>query len=423
MCQRCQKTPKNIALCKRSFAEYGTQTSLDVTAHNEVLKRNSVLGDEEYDADDERALAGVKYEMDTPVKDLVAAGADLEQIKSRICKLTGELPPLFHANNICVCKHEDVRFCLELGYTPVIELTAGTPGYLEHSWAPPLENVMLRAMMQLAARIIAHKDRLPFWNGLIAAAKGPEEEKSRFHVPPRPGNKLTDEKVLEHLTQVAGNIRFHFKKFQDLAHRIEGHLENVASGGYCASFSPDVTNPEPGFARLATLIFFAGDVEQPSFSKEQLEALFEPRDDKEPETSGEESSTTTFNAWRDGKLTLQDTPSPQVSMNLNRIQAYDMSNDDWQKMTNSELRAAVITGASKICHEFAHAMTEIYFLGRSEPYMNTDNIAEAGFAFENYVFGGGLVPGETPDKDYPSYIMVMTWPNYASWKAHDWVLP
>jgi hypothetical protein len=135
MCQqRCRLTPENVALGKRSFAEYGRQTLLDVTAENYVLKPVTCFRDEDEDkADDERATAEVKHAMDTPISELVAAGGDLEQIKSKICELTGELPPLFHANNICVCKHEDTVFCLEPCYASVVELTAGTPGYLEHS--------------------------------------------------------------------------------------------------------------------------------------------------------------------------------------------------------------------------------------------------------------------------------------------------
>jgi hypothetical protein len=282
-----------------------------------------------------------------------------------------------------------------------------------------LENFTLRAMMQLAARIITHKESLPFWNGLIAAGEGPEKEKIRFHVPPRPENKLTDEKVLEHLTKVAGNIRFHFKAFQDLAYRIERHLEDDSVGGHCAGYCPRVKDSAPGFAQLAALLIFAGDAEKPSFSKEQLEAIFEPEDDKEPESDGEECDTALWCVWRDGKPTVQDTPFAQIWLNLNHMPGYDMSNDDWQKMTISELRTVIVLGATKICHEFSHAVTNIYFPDLGEPYMNTDNIAEAGFAFESYIFGGSTRPGQMPHQNWPCYLMVSAWPNYSSWKVYD----
>ena len=97
MCQqRCRLTPENVALGKRSFAEYGRQTLLEVTAENYVLKPVICFRNKDEDeADDERATAEVKHAMDTPISELVAAGGDLEQIKSKICELNGELPPPF----------------------------------------------------------------------------------------------------------------------------------------------------------------------------------------------------------------------------------------------------------------------------------------------------------------------------------------
>jgi hypothetical protein len=235
MCQRRHAAPNNIALCKRSFAEYGTQKLLDVTPQGLAMKQTTCFrhGEEDYE-DDKRASADERYTLDTPVKELVAAGGDLKEIKAKICELSNNLHPLFHENNICACKHENTKFCQETTYASVLELTKGTPGYLELGWAPPLGNLMLRAMMQLVTRKITHKDTLPFWTGILKATE--ESEKHPYHVPSRrvdnPKTALADKKTLDHLVSIAGKVRFHFKAFQDLRHRIPDHYEKNQNG-YC----------------------------------------------------------------------------------------------------------------------------------------------------------------------------------------------
>jgi hypothetical protein len=46
-------------------------------------------------------------------------------------------------------------------------------------------------------------------------------EVKHFHVPARrsktPENALSEKETLDHLAKVAGNVRFHFKAFQDSA--------------------------------------------------------------------------------------------------------------------------------------------------------------------------------------------------------------
>jgi hypothetical protein len=141
--------PENIALCKRTFAEYGKQTPLVVSSHGLIYREEECLdsGPEDCRISDSRV-----GEMDTPIKDLVAAGGDLEHIKSMICELSDELHPLFHENE---------KFCLDPTYASILKLTKGTPGYRELSWAPPLENVVLRAIMQLTSRIINVRPCVP----------------------------------------------------------------------------------------------------------------------------------------------------------------------------------------------------------------------------------------------------------------------
>jgi hypothetical protein len=134
-----------------------------MSAGSQVMKQITCFRNEEEDLeDDKQACPDVQYDMDTPINKLVDAGADLEEIKAKVCDLSNDLYPLFHENNICACKHENAKFCQDPTYASVLELTEGTPGYLELNWAPPLENLVLRAMMQLATRILTDKDTLPF---------------------------------------------------------------------------------------------------------------------------------------------------------------------------------------------------------------------------------------------------------------------
>jgi hypothetical protein len=426
MCKPCQAGPRNIALGKRSFAQYSTQALLDVGPDGHVVQQFTCFrhGEEDYE-DDERASADVRYNMDTPVNKLVAAGVDLKEIKASICELTNDLHPLFNENNICACKHEDAEFCTETTYASVLELTKGTPGYLELSWAPPLENLVLRAMMQLATRIITHKDTLPFWTGIIKAAE--DSEKHRYHVPLRRVDNaetaLSDKKTLDRLVSIAGKVHFHFQAFQDLSHRIPDHGEKNQSG-FCGPSSPYVEDPEFRLAELEALIA-AADVKTPSFDMDQLEAIFEPeadKKDKKPKCDCGKRCTCVkcFCGWQDGKPITQDTVFPHIFLNLNHMAGYDMSNDDWQKFTISQLRSNIVAGAATICHEFTHAMIQLHFPNFDQvppPQMNAEVVREDGFSFENYVFGG--IVGGVPDHEGNNYrISIIPWPNYDYWESY-----
>jgi hypothetical protein len=424
MCKPCQAGPRNIALGKRSFAQYSTQALLDAGPDGHVVQQFTCFrhGEEDYE-DDRRASADVRYEMDTPVNKLVAAGVDLEEIKASICELTNDLHPLFNENNICACKHENAKFCQETTYASVLELTKGTPGYLELSWAPPLENLVLRAMMQLSTRILTHKDTLPFWTGIIKAAE--ESEKHRYHVPSRRVDNqktaLSDKKALDRLVSIAGKVRFHFKAFQDLRHRIPDHYERNQAG-YCGPSSPVVKDPEFRLAELEALISAKG-MKTPSFDMDQLEAIFEPEADKEPEycDGGEQCTCVqTFCGWQDGKPVTQDTTFAHVNLNLNYLTGYDMSNDDWQKLTVSKLRMNILTGATTLSHEFTHAVIQLSFPDTPEPpQMNDEVVREDGFSFENYVFGGTLDSNEDTEGNRGD-IMIVPFPNFERWEGYAW---
>lgn len=125
---------------------------------------------EEQDAKDSRGSFSQRHEMDTPVRDLVDAGGDLEYIKSKICELTNELHPVFDERKKCACKHQRMVHCSEPTYAAALEVAPGLLEPLHLSWAPPSESLALRAVLQLAIRMITDKNTLPFRDGILAAA-------------------------------------------------------------------------------------------------------------------------------------------------------------------------------------------------------------------------------------------------------------
>jgi hypothetical protein len=166
-----------------------------------------------------------------------------------------------------------------------------------------------------------------------------------------------------------------------------------------------------------------GDAEKPSFDMDQLKAIFEPEADKKPECEDGEQCTCvrTFCGWQDGKPITQDTTFAHIFLNLNYVAGYEMSNDDWQKLSISQLRLNILAGASTICHEFAHAVIQLSFPDTPEPpRMNAEVVREDGFSFENYVFGGTLDPNENREGNC-EHIMISPFPNYERWEpyAHD----
>jgi len=86
-------------------------------------------------------------------------------------------------------------------------------------------------------------------------------------------------------------------------------------------------------------------------------------------------------------------------------------------MTISQLRLGILSGADTICHKFTHAMTDIYFPDQPEPQMNAESVCEAGFSFENYVFGGMLVARRDGD-GILDQLMVQPWPDYDQWSLY-----
>jgi hypothetical protein len=114
----------------------------------------------------------------------------------------------------------------------------------------------------------------------------------------------------------------------------------------------------------------------------------------------------------------QDTFYPHIFLNLNHMVGYDMSSDDWQKLTVSQLRLSILMGAVTICHEFAHAIIQTHFSDMpSRPHMNAEVVSEDGCSFENYVLGG-ITATTTDDEGHPNHLMVRPWPHYEEWVVY-----
>lgn len=343
-------------MCKRSFSDFAARPS----------KRKAAAGP--------KITAGesVQHVEDLTIREMIAAGGNLEQIRSSICGLTNDLHPIFDEGNICVCRNADDEYC----YVPekVAELDSATDkieGSLEPTWSHPSENLVLRSAMQLATRIITHEDTLPFWAGLIDCAVNQATDSPRpFYVRARkrlPADKANS--VLEFLAGVASSIRFHFKSFK--------------------SFEDQHSHPRDGFCTF--LLIWEDD---PNF------------DPNWPEL---------YNyAWRDGKPVMQADMFPQIFLNVDSLAGCDMSSDDWLDRTVSDIRASILRVAATIGHEFAHAMAEITQDGGPAPRLNDEAVVETGFSWENFVFGGRL----DFDDDGDGRLLVSPWPHYQGWKAY-----
>jgi hypothetical protein len=230
---------------------------------------------------------------------------------------------------------------------------------------------VLRSALQVATRIITHEDTLPFWAGLIDCARPKVTDGPRpFRV--RARKRLDADKansVLEYLTGVARNIRFHFKSFESLD---EDELSSVKCNGFCTLF--DVGENDPDF--------------DPSW-------------------------TELYNyVWRDGKLVVQADVFSQIFLNVDAIDACDMSDDDWLDRKVSDIRSSILGFANTIGHEFAHAMADITQNGNRAPHLNDEAVVETGFSWENFVFGGRL------DFDDGGGVYCAPWPSYRTWEQY-----
>ena len=335
-------------MCKRSFHAFAARP-----------KKREAVADSKVTFDE-----STQYDEELTIREMIAAGGDLEQIKSSLCGLTNDLHPIFDEKNICVCKNKVEDYC----YLPkkLAELEAATDkikGSLEPTWSHPLENLVLRSAMQLATRFITHEDTLPFWAGLMDCSRYKIMDEARpFRA--RARKRLDADKanrVLEYLTEVANKIRFHFKPLES------------RKDGYCTFFCiwPHDPNFDPAW------------------------------------TDG-------YNyAWRDGKPAVEADAFPHVFLNVNdSIAGCDMSNDVWLDWTFVEIRASIFKFATTIGHEFAHAMVDITQNGFPAPRFNEETVVESGFPWEHFVFGGRL------DFDGEGDVHAIPWPSYETWQDY-----
>ena len=264
-------------MCKRSFSAFVAQPN----------KRKAFANSEAH-VDDTIQQTIRQRANELTIREMIAAGGDLEQIKSSICGLTNDLHPIFDKKNICVCKNVNDEYC----YLPkkVAELEAATDkieGSLEPTCGHPLENPVFRAALQLATRFITHEDTLPFWAGMIDCARpnttnreGPFRVRARKRLDADKANS-----VLKYLNGVASNIRFHFRTFEGLQEKGFSSHDN----GFFTLF--DVYERDPDFDPAWTELYNYG--------------------------------------WRDGKLIVQADVFAQFLLNVDALEACSMSDDDW----------------------------------------------------------------------------------------------
>jgi hypothetical protein len=83
--------------------------------------------------------------------------------------------------------------------------------------------------------------------------------------------------------------------------------------------------------------------------------------------------------------------SAHIVIDVEKMQGYDPSAPNYDQHTVNELRRSIIRNAGTLCHEFAHAIAFLELQTLIEPEFNNEPFAEAGHAFENFLWGGTLV--------------------------------
>lgn len=295
------------------------------------------------------------------VRELLAAGSDMNDIQRRIINLTNEIHPVFRDENICVCRYDDMIYRLEPEYANYPDVIEGIEESPEMASPYPEDNFMVRAALQLATLFITHDDTLPFWDGLIEAGLRRDEKTESFHVHPRRQlDQSRKEKTLEYLRSLADHIRLHFKVFT----------------GKMASVS--------GRATVAQLTL--------------------------PDCDETEANTC---AYRDGEAVIEsdDTRFVHMWLNAGLINGFDQSSDKWLSMSIKECKSEIFNTAQVIGHEFAHAMMGHFAMTvdlDTELFLNEESLAEAGFCWENFVFGGMVT---NDDSKFPRRFYVVPWPS------------
>ena len=95
-------------------------------------------------------------------------------------------------------------------------------------------------------------------------------------------------------------------------------------------------------------------------------------------------------------------------MNIDLLIDFYMWTSDWMHRTAADLRRAMLPFATEVCHQFAHAMTDITQNGGESPQFNDETVIEPGFCFEQFIFGGRLNPNGNGG------FWVAPWPDYST---------
>lgn len=347
-------------MSKRSFDEFAQHVSFPLPDINEKPYADAILTD---DSDQEDGESEMQIDDDDkPIRDLTEAGHDLDKIKKSMFGLTNDISPIFALDNLCSCKHRDVRYCVRPHM--VASLTPETEGSVNPSWKNPHENFIIRTILQLASRIMTHPHTTPFWYSLWNPNRAKSNESHVFYVSHLTRLDSDQENTIHSLAiaYIAKHIRFHFKEFTALELPERGH-DPTAHGEECMC-GVDKGDPDS-----------IPDCPHPMVY-----------------------------AWENGGPTVDRVAFSHVFINTCGMEDFDLEGDGWLDRSISSIQWMVVQAAVTIVHELAHATVDNWILGR-EPYCNDESVLEPGFAAENFIFGGILARfGEAP--------VLEPWPNH-----------
>jgi hypothetical protein len=282
------------------------------------------------------------------IQDILDAGEDPAQV---LCQLTNDIHPIFQARNICVCKFLDIRCCTQPFFANLGAINLETSRAPAVASPDPEDNIIVRATMQLASRMLVHDSTLPFWAGIVDCLGEDDEVAYQFYAPET--EYLSAERkewVLQHLHGFADRVCFHYKA-----------NENHRTLGIGVPF---------------------GD---PDFNKNLKQPYF---------------------AYKDGKPTIE-TGLPlyaNIVLNVSDMHGYDQRTDSWKQCTVSALKREIFTGAKLFRHEIAHALVNYSFGFEEDPVFNEEKMIENGFSLENFLFGGVVRRNEDD-------IELLSWPD------------
>ena len=320
-----------------------------------------------------------------PIRELLAAGSDLA---GKVFSLTNEIHPIFREKNICACENASISSCC----SPY--LAANPHKLADEKKAPtiaapyPSQNPFVRVILQLATRLLTHDDSLPFWAGILDCARGPRQEVARFHVHPRKRlSAARRAETLDQLNKFADEVRIHFREFE------KDGVVGEAADGFAMSL----------FVEEGDLDFDPATVSYKTCDHVSAGRFTSCDCPKGP-----------VYAFRDGKPVIEDSRFQHIFMNTTKIKGFNAKTHPtaWQRWSIWDLQHSIFHTASVLCHEFAHAFLD-FQLGR-DAFMNDESLAETGYSWENFIFGGAL---HIEAYDEHSSLSIMPWPNLQQFES------